>query len=163
MGAYQALLQVEDATLPINQVVRRIANLHHGLALFWSKAAGWAPASATEMLSKARLDRLTSLACSLRRWVDTPEPLEDGDLILAWANLGALVEAALKLHLSVYLTDFKADGKHGEGTGAFHIKKQIMLDPDGLRLHVLIAYYEKRQLLNKEQLELVSSCRSVET
>lgn len=143
-----------DAALPVDRVIRQIANRHRSLDQFWSKAKGWAPDSAAEMLANVRLDRLTALAWSLRRWTSIPQPLDDGDLILAWANLGALVEGALKLLLCVYLEDFKADGKNGQGTGAFHIKKQMMLDPDGLRLDVVIAYYEKRALLSKQHLEL---------
>jgi hypothetical protein len=155
LAQHKAAMAAADEARPIGDVVRRIANRHHNLARFWSKVAGWAPGEAAAMLSKSRLDRLTALAGSLRRWVETPEPLDEGDLILAWANLGALVDGLLKLHLSVYLRDYKADVATGKASNAFHVKKQLMLDPDGLRLDVLITFHEKRKLLTEPQLELV--------
>jgi len=151
---FHAKQAAADAALPIDRVVRQIANRHFGLARFWKEVKGWAPPEAAEMLKKARLERLTALAWSLRHWPALPEPVEEGDLILAWANLGALVEGALKLMLCVYLKDFLADEKTGKGTGAYHGKKEKMLDPDGLRLDVVIAYYEKRELLSEEHLKL---------
>lgn len=149
-----------DAALPIDRVIRQIANRHFWLARFWAEVKGWAPLEAAEMLRKARLDRLTALAWSLRRWPALPEPMDEGDLILAWANLGALVEGALKLMLCVYLKDFIADETTGQGTGAYHGKKKKMLDPDGLRLDVVIAYYEKRKLLSEEHLNLARQAQS---
>ena len=47
-----------------------------------------------------------SLATSLSRWVGATS---DGDLILAWANLGTLVEGQLKLFLCVYYEDYMKD------------------------------------------------------
>ena len=35
--------------------------------------------------------------------------MTDGELILAWANLGALLEGTLKLFFSIYYSDFQTD------------------------------------------------------
>lgn len=160
LGDFTTKQMAADAALPIDRVIRQIANRHFGLAQFWTEVEGWAPPEAAEMLKQARLERLTALAWSLRRWPSLPQPIDEGDLILAWANLGALVEGALKLMLCVYLKDFLADEKHGQGTGAYHGKKKKMLDPDGLRLDVVIAYYEKRALLSKEHLLLARTVQN---
>ena len=78
------------------------------------------------------------MAETLGRWVEiVPEEISDGDLILAWANLGSLVEGTLKLFLCVYLRDFKADDANTQKTQAFHKQKQLLLDPDGLHMNVL--------------------------
>ena len=89
------------------------------LARFWKAAHGWAPIEAAGLLSKARLDWQVSLSSSLRNWLrDPPAALSDGDLILAWTNLGALIEGTLKLFLSVYYNDFQADVENLKAAGA---------------------------------------------
>ncbi|WP_272480015.1 hypothetical protein [Aquibacillus koreensis] len=46
----------------------------------------------------------------MKKWNEcTCSKAEDGDLILAWANLGTLVEGTIKLFLSVYLNDYLDD------------------------------------------------------
>jgi hypothetical protein len=48
-------------------------------------------------IERSRLDWQVSLSSSLRNWVRDPlTALSDGDLILAWTNLGALIEGTLK-------------------------------------------------------------------
>lgn len=144
-----------DNERPIDEIVTRIVTLMTGIAKFWSNCAGWAPDDAADMLAKSRLDRLASMAETLRRWTDIPpEEISDGDLILAWTNLGSLVEGTLKLFLCVYLTDYKADDANTKKTQAFHQKKQLLLDPDGLRMDVLISYFEQADILPEDELEL---------
>lgn len=65
-------------------------------------ARGWAPDSAADIIDNAMLDQQVSLAHCLRIW---DKAQSDGELILAWANLGALVEGQLKLFLTVYIED----------------------------------------------------------
>lgn len=89
----------------------RIIAKNSDIAGFWSNASGWAPQDAAELLSRSRLDRQVSLSESLARWTTGPHPLSDGDLILAWANLGCLVEGTLKLFLAVYYQDYQADAE----------------------------------------------------
>lgn len=76
-------------------VVTRIESLNAQLAGFWSKSDGWAPADAAGILGKSRLDWQVSLSGTLRTWVGRPV-LTPGELILAWANLGALIEGSVK-------------------------------------------------------------------
>lgn len=153
--------QNSEHGLPVADVVTRIAKLLAGMAEFWSNSAGWAPDDAAEMLAKSRLDRLASMAETLRRWVDVPpDEISDGDLILAWANLGSLVEGTLKLFLCVYLRDYKADDENTKKTQAYHVKKDLLLDPDGLRMGVLIEYFEKADILPGDELELAKLVQS---
>lgn len=65
-------------------------------------ARGWAPEAAADIIDTAMLDQQVSLAHCLRRWETSHS---DGELILAWANLGALVEGQLKLLLTLYIED----------------------------------------------------------
>lgn len=140
---------------PIADVVARIRKLNSGLCHFWSRADGWAPQSAAELMSKSRLDRQVSLSRSLRLWTDSPpQDLEDGDLILGWANLGSLIEGSVKLFLSVFYEDYKRDLGTLKQTQAWHSRKAKLLEPDGLAFDVLIDYAEKAELFDKDDLAL---------
>jgi len=67
-----------------------IVRIQKGLSKFWKSAHGWAPEGAAAMLASARLELMPSLAAAMHKW--TPETtMTDGELILAWANLGSLM------------------------------------------------------------------------
>jgi hypothetical protein len=145
----------EDKDRPISETVTRIVMLNCGLRDFWSASYGWAPKDAADLMSKSRLDRQAALSRSLRHWlVDPPDGLEDGDLILGWTNLGSLIEGTIKLFLAVYYQDYKNDLENLKKTKAWHEKKLKLLDPDELRLDVLIDYVEKANLFPKDELAL---------
>ncbi|MEK5136380.1 hypothetical protein MKZ18_20660 [Priestia sp. FSL W8-0001] len=92
------------------KTVDKIIELNNFANKFWSNSIGWAPIEAANLLSKSRLDWQVSLSYSLKRWDILPQHgARDGDLILAWVNLGALVEGTLKLFLSVYFNDYIED------------------------------------------------------
>jgi hypothetical protein len=133
---------------PPSEIIARIESLNRKLAGFWKAAHGWAPIEAAGLLSKARLDWQVSLSSSLRNWLrDPPAALSDGDLILAWTNLGALIEGTLKLFLSVYYNDFQADVENLKAAGAFDHKAQASKSPDGLTLEPLRKYAAARDLI----------------
>lgn len=103
-----------------NELCRRIATLTRNIMTFWSSANGWAPIDTANLLSRSMLEWQMSLAQSLTRWPSTDST---GDLILAWANLGALVEGQLKLFLCVFYDDYKRDV---DGI----VRKMERIDPD---------------------------------
>ena len=90
------------------KVVEKIISLNDKLSAFWASAHGWAPEDAANLLSKSGLDWQVSLSETLHLWIDR-YPMTDGELILAWANLGALLEGTLKLFFSIYYSDFQTD------------------------------------------------------
>jgi hypothetical protein len=131
-----------------SETIDRIESLNRDLAQFWKAAHGWAPIEAAGLLSKARLDWQVSLSSSLRLWLrDPPTALSDGELILAWTNLGALIEGTLKLFLSVYYNDFRVDVENLKAAGAFDHKAQASKSPDGLSLEPLRRYVAARDLI----------------
>jgi len=142
---YVAMLS--DQT-PLSEIIARIEMLNCKLARFWKDAQGWTPIEAAGLLSKARLDWEVSLSSSLRNWLrDPPADLSDGDLILAWTNLGALIEGTLELFLSVYYNYFQADMENLKAAGAFDHKGQASKSPDGLTLEPLRKYAAARNLI----------------
>jgi hypothetical protein len=142
---YAAMLSSQT---PPSEIIDRIETLNRELARFWKAAHGWAPIEAAGLLSKARLDWQVSLSSSPRNWLrDPPATLSDGDLILAWTNLGALIEGTLKLFLSIYYNDFRADVENLKAAGAFDHKAQTSKSPDGLTLEPLRKYVAARDLI----------------
>ena len=64
-----------------------------------------------EVLGRASLDWYVSLARTLSMWVpeaDNAAPDAQGRLILAWANLGALVEGTPRWFAAAYAEDYFA-------------------------------------------------------
>lgn len=104
---------------------------------FWTKSEGWAPIEAAQLLSKSRLDWQISLTKSLKIWlIEPPSEEKDGRLIMAWSNLGSLVEGTMKLFLSVWYTSYKND------VDAIK-KKGDLIDPDSLQLEQMRQYFRK--------------------
>lgn len=116
-----------------DELCRRIATLTRSIMDFWSDG-GWAQGTAAALLDKSMLQWQASLAESLSRWPNTGS---DGDLILAWTNLGALVEGQLKLFLCVYYEDYEKDVKGIRRRGQ-------RIDPDGSQLEELRQFFVAR-------------------
>ena len=124
----------------LEDVVKRIIELNEWLCDFWSNAHGWAPGEAAALMSKSRLDRQVSLSKCLDIWIsDEMLKHEDGALILAWANLGSLIEGTLKLYLAAYYENYQQED-------IFKDKKGKMADPDGLALEKLRVIFNKVNL-----------------
>jgi hypothetical protein len=128
----------EREELPTDVVVSRITTLNDGLRRFWTEAEGWAPIEAAQLLSKSRLDWQISLSKCLKIWIAGSQSEEkDGRLILAWSNLGSLVEGTMKLFLSVWYTSYKNDVEAIK-------KKGDLIDPDSLQLEQIRQFFRNR-------------------
>jgi hypothetical protein len=142
--------------MTIEEVVFRIEKLNSGLASFWATSNGWAPGEAAGLLTKSRLDWQASLSTTLRLWLREPATaLSDGELILAWSNLGSLVEGTLKLLLSVFYMDYKEDVDSLKKANAFDHKKQKAFSPDGLTLQPLKIFVKQHSLIGDDGNALV--------
>jgi hypothetical protein len=130
---------------PIDNIINRIVTLNNGLRHFWIKTDGWAPIEASHLLSKSRLEWQVSLSSCLKIWIVEPHPEnESGHLILAWTNLGSLVEGTMKLFLSVYYHVYKNDIEAIK-------KKGNLIDPDSLGLGEMREFFKKRIWLKGDE------------
>lgn len=132
--------------------VRRIISGNEQLAAFWSNSHGWAIDEAADLMSKSRLDWQVELSKTLMLW-ETSSISGDGQLILAWANLGALIEGTLKLFLAVYYEYYKEDIDSIKNKGK-------LVDPDGLALEKLKLFFKKKQLIDKKWLPFIDLVQS---
>jgi hypothetical protein len=125
--------------MSIDEVMNRIVTLNDGLRRFWTMVEeGWAPIEAAQILSTSRLDWQVSLSSCLKYWLlESSSDDKSGRLILAWANLGSLVEGTMKLFLSVWYTSYKTD--------VLAIKKSgDLISPDNLQLEQMRQYFRER-------------------
>jgi hypothetical protein len=138
-SAQENVLAMPDPnSMPIEEAIDSIIMLNEGLRKFWNTAEGWAPIEAAKLLNKSCLDRQVSLSHCLRLWVTTSSAeAQDGSLILAWANLGSLIEGSMKLFLSVWYKTYKSD------VDAIKRKGKLQ-DPDGLQIEPLRLFFKKR-------------------
>ena len=117
----------EALATKINELVESIRKT----TSFWSNHNGWAPEATANILSRAQLNWISSLSVSLHNW---NRCLSNGDLILAWANIGAIVEGYLKFFLVVYDHDYRKRP---------HLRKGDYVSQDVIRLEDLRVYFKK--------------------
>lgn len=112
--------------------------MNNGLSNFWKGSEGWAPIEAAQLLSKSRLDWQVSLSKCLKIWlVELLLKDDSGALILAWTNLGSLVEGTMKLFLSIWYKDYEIDVEA--------IKKRgKLISPDCLQIESMRHFFKKR-------------------
>jgi len=127
------------------QIVDAIIETNQDISTSWSKAHGWAPFDAAELMSKSRLDWQVELSRTLHVWIQSPESdVANAHLILGWANLGSLVEGTMKWFLSIYYNDYCAD------VDALRRKSGDVVSPDGQSLEPLRQFFRKRIWKNSE-------------
>lgn len=122
---------------------------------FWSSPHGWAPVEAAELLAKSRIDRQVSLSRTLKIWLlpATPEDY-DGRLILAWVNLGCLVEGSMKLFLSAYRQDYART--------PLTDRKQRILEVDRLELEPLLQFFTREVWIDEQRVRWEDWVRRVQ-
>lgn len=76
------------------------------ISLIWKDVHGIAPNNAASKLDIAMLDWQNELTKTLSIWIDKGLQMTDGELILARANLGAIVESWLRFFYCVYYDDY---------------------------------------------------------
>ena len=75
-------------------------------ALIWKDVQGIAPDNAAKKLDIAMLDWQSELTKTLKIWIDKGLDMTVGELILARANLGAVVESWLRFFYCVFYDDY---------------------------------------------------------
>lgn len=74
--------------------------------LLWKDVYGIAPNASAKKLSEAMLEWQTELTNTLEIWINKGLKMTVGELILARANLGAVVESWLKLFYCIHYDDY---------------------------------------------------------
>ena len=76
------------------------------VAVIWKNTRGISPDEVADKLDKAMLEWMRDLTQSLKIWIDKGQNMTDGELILARANLGSVVESWLRLFYTVFIEDY---------------------------------------------------------
>jgi len=139
--------------LPIDIVINRIISINEDNESFWSTSYGWAPTSTADLLDISRLNWQSSLSHTLKLWINASLSSDEnspGFLILAWTNLGSLVEGTMKLLLCVYYEDYKIDP---EARLLFDkkLKAKIVAEPDVAAFELMRIFYKKKIWSTDEQ------------
>jgi len=133
---------LKSQELCTSSIIENIIHLNTGLSTFWSNSLGWAPESAANLMNKSRLDWQVSLSKCLNLWTsEESRKLGDGVLILAWTNLGSLIEGSLKLFLAVFYDDYKKDLE------AVTDRNDNIIDPDTLGLEKLRQFFNRKNTM----------------
>ena len=120
---------------PQHEIIDKIVSITEQKLTIWNDVFGYAPISAAIKLDKAMFSWMKSLTYTLRMWLQQATlgdlDMSEGELILAYANLGALVESWLKFFLSVYYLDYRQNPC---------IKRGKTIEPEDLELEDLKQY-----------------------
>lgn len=95
----------------------------------WKDVYGFAPNSVADKLANAKLNWVIELTDSLEIWTKKSIFLTEGELLLARANIGAVVEGWLKFFYCVYYEDYKG--------APVRTNNQEMIEPNDLRFERL--------------------------
>lgn len=127
----------DSESLDIELAISQIIALNERIQRFWTEeASGWAPKESSDLLENSRMDRLVSLSHSLRLWIEPCAEEEwEGRLILAWANVGILVEGTMTWFLCVFEGDYSKQP----------MKTKIGLDlrPNRLRFEEMCRFFSE--------------------
>lgn len=85
----------------------------NNITLLWEEASkeGITPQSTAKKIDEAMLDWMRELTKTLRIWTDRGENMSNGELILARANIGALLESWLKFFYCVFNDNYQSNPK----------------------------------------------------
>lgn len=99
---------MNDEVICVDSAIDQIIASNERIRRFWTEeASGWSPKETAELMENSRVDRLVSLSRSLRLWTRPyADADQEGRLILAWANLGILVEGTMTWFLCVFESDY---------------------------------------------------------
>jgi len=136
-----------DPDLPLTDVIAEIVRINAEIELNWKNSWEWAPDQTARLLDESRLDWLVSMSHTLGLWIvdEVPSNQFDGRLILAWANLGSLVEGTMKFFLSVYASNYSDTVNRNRADSIFKKlwdnHKGQPKEVDGLMLDVLREFF----------------------
>ena len=127
--------------------VNEIIQLTEKMCSIVNNGAGWLSKESMNLLKISRLDWHLSLTRNLEYWIENDfQDEEFAKLILAWTNLGAIVEGSLKLILSIFKYDYQKD------TDAYQNNNGELIKPDVLPLEKLRIFCDgKIWKTNKER------------
>lgn len=122
-------------------------------AMFWPNSAGWGPSQVTDVLTHSLMQRQLSLAQSLEKWLDRfNDETNNGDLLLAWVNLAAVMEGALKLYFCVYYLDWIKDPKSPT-------QKGVLIEPSDTFFDKLIIFSDQKSLFSGSEIHFLRIIR----
>lgn len=114
-------------------------------AMFWPQSHGWAPPMVADLMNQSLMDRQLEMARSLKNWPKRRhEGYAEGELVLAWTNLGSVIEGALKIYMCVFYAEWLIDPDTPEKYG---IKKTPDGGKNGASFEDIIQFMEKKKII----------------
>jgi len=128
--------------IDLESAIDQIIASNERIGRFWTEEAkGWSPTETANLLENSRMDRLISLSHSLKMWTQPcADEDREGRLILAWANLGILVEGTMTWFLCVFESNYAKEPRKTK-TGSD-------LRPNRLRFEELIRFFRQHVWAN---------------
>lgn len=120
-------------------IIEKIKDITETNLNAWKNARGYAPDDVADKIDLIMIDWIISLTNCLNTWNKNIENLTVGELILARANLGTLVENWLKFFIVIYLESYNSNPVRNS--------KGKKIKPEKIRFDVLRKYYKNNILV----------------
>ncbi len=104
----------------------------NNIMFLWKKTRGFAPTKTADKLDNAMLELHCEMTRTLKIWIDKGLSMTNGELVLARANIGAVVESWLKFFYCVYYEDYLHTYNSDDPDSKVISKKGEMIQPDVL-------------------------------
>lgn len=104
-----------------NSDYQKIVEITKEMTGTWRRSRGIAPDVVADKMDRAMFGWINDLTEALSIWIDKGQNMSDGELILAWVNLGSLVECWFRFFYCAYYEDYSNNPK---------MKRNVALEPD---------------------------------
>lgn len=109
----------------------------NNIMFLWKKTRGFAPTKTADKLDNAMLELHCEMTRTLKIWIDKGLSMTNGELVLARANIGAVVESWLKFFYCIYYHDYIESYKEKGNDYNIISKKGKMTQPEKLSFEEL--------------------------
>ncbi len=130
--------------------IKDLIGMTEDIVSFWSRDVvikDWAPDEVADELTKISFTKVISIVHSLDLFVDKDE-LTDGELLLAWTQLGSIAEWYLKFFLCVSAVDYLKNPKYWPN-------KIDIISPHDLRFEYAKQVFRAESILDKDLIEII--------
>ncbi len=136
----------------MNAEIKELVEMTEDIVTFWSRDViimDWAPDEVADELTKISFSKVISIVHSLDLFVEK-DVLTDGELLLAWTQLGSITEWYLKFFLCVSAVDYLKNPKYWPN-------KVDVISPHDLKFEYAKQVFRAESILDLDLIHIIET------